>query len=193
MPLSSKCRSSIHETVGIPPEATAPPIHGACGSAGAGADPRPGEWTFLHAAAGDVSKHARISGQFAARPDMKTLDECGGRILKGMVGKYSLWFGGDSFENDLVWQMAYMYTYTKSWISGIWLPKLATSSLFEIWESQLTWRLNLYRGGLGCRDLEIAIRRSHRGPTATNQYNEISQFCTLPETSKAPENGWLED
>ena len=52
------------------PEATASPIHGARGSAGAGADPRPGEWTFLHAAAGDVSKHARISGQFAARPDI---------------------------------------------------------------------------------------------------------------------------
>lgn len=64
-----KCTSSIPETIGVypPPEAKASPIHGARGSAGAGADPRPGEWTFLHAAAGDVSKHARISGQFATR------------------------------------------------------------------------------------------------------------------------------
>lgn len=83
-----KCTSSIPETIGVypPPEAKASPIHGARGSAGAGADPRPGEWTFLHAAAGDVSKHARISGQFATRrPNKVGWLRGGGRMwmLKG--------------------------------------------------------------------------------------------------------------
>ena len=93
----------------------------------------------------------------------------------------------DSFENDLVLQMAYIYMYgiyKKSWISGIRLPKHSDLIFLTFEDHSSPWRFSSYRGGYMMLYDSVAgtLKKPLEGAIvalATNHYNEISQFCKL--------------